>query len=221
MATVTVGQDKFCVHENLICQHSGYLKAAFSGMTEERTTRSVSLDSFEWHHKSFFGIFVHWVYHQQIEFFEDPAFGDDNDQRLFRNCSMLVRAWGLGGKLLAPRFQNDVVDKLFKNVPDLPTQSLARLMDIMQRKEIYKKPYRLLMDHIALKLSTEELMEFSDVHESLNPHCGDGAWEMDLVLVLKDYQTKGADYRAPTAESYHVPLPGVKQEGTSKAQAGS
>lgn len=216
MATITVGQDKFCVHENLICQHSGYFKAAFSGATDEHATRRITLNNMLEECSGMFGTFVHWLYYQEVEIAnEQTGVTIMDDWR--RSCILMVNAWGLGSKLLAPRFQNDVMNELFKIVPRLDAHSLAAVVQATP-KSMFRKPYQLLMDHIGLGLSTKAVLAILD---PLNDFVGCDEVPTDIIIVLKDYQMNIIDDEAATAESYHVPLPVVKQEGTSKAQAGS
>src|SRR5436190_21661889 len=54
----------FVIHEDLLCRHSPYFNAAFHGKFEESRTRSLDYPDTD---PTVFGIFVQWLYTQQVE----------------------------------------------------------------------------------------------------------------------------------------------------------
>jgi hypothetical protein len=89
----------FRVHKNYICHYSPYFDAAFNGSFIEGETQVLELEDTE---PKIFGIFVNWLYTQDIIDEEGrPA-----------SCSDCINLWILADKILVPVLQNQTLGQL-------------------------------------------------------------------------------------------------------------
>ena len=98
IATINVGkegkQKTFYTHINLLKEKSDYFRAALSLNFQEGIIQQVDLPE---HNSHSFGFFVEWAY-----------------QGTFESCcsAELIDVWILADKLMAPKLQNDAIDRL-------------------------------------------------------------------------------------------------------------
>lgn len=101
MNIIREGKEKepFKVHKNYICFYSPYFDAAFNGSFSEGQTQELDLEETE---PKTFGIFVNWLYTQQIV----------NEEGAIPRSSTLIDLWILADKILVPSLQNQTLKLL-------------------------------------------------------------------------------------------------------------
>lgn len=109
----------FKVHKNFVCYHSPFFDAAFNGNFVEGDTQQMKLEDTC---PEAFGIFVNWLYTQDIE----------NNKGELPSCENLMNLWLLADLVLVPRLQNETIDKLDEARRlrgRLPSMLLARVYE--------------------------------------------------------------------------------------------
>lgn len=114
--TVKVGRKEnsktFTVHENLLTKYSDFFRTALNGQWAESKTNSVLLPQ---HNPESFSIFTQYLYDGQIY-----SAKDDEDDRVTAGADWewlrLLEAWRLGDSLLAPSFNDAIVDVVIAKI---------------------------------------------------------------------------------------------------------
>lgn len=95
------GKQKFVLHRNFICHYSPFFDATFNGDFKEGKDQQLDLEETD---PKVFGIFVNWLYTQEIVAPDEyPA-----------TSSHLVRLWVLADRMLVPKLQDDALEEFDK-----------------------------------------------------------------------------------------------------------
>lgn len=203
MITAIFHAQQYCIHEALACHYSEYFKAAFARPGAERDSRKISLDHFPYSVVDQFGIYVHWMYYQQVVLPED-LMEEHNDMKYVveERREQLVDAWQLGAVLKALRFQNDVIDCLFKLIhryeKELLGPQLYRIADMDSDAEIRK----MVIDHVAL---VPNQPDFDYMLRFVHGMADQQRCLRDLVKAVKRHQLIKSEYKDLKAVLYYVP----------------
>ncbi|CZR58478.1 uncharacterized protein PAC_08370 [Phialocephala subalpina] len=110
--------ETFPVHSNYICHYSPFFKAAFQGGFEEADKQEMNLEDTN---PLAFGIFVTWLYTQQI--CRDSEDVMKNDITWY---SILIDLWILADTVLVPRLQNKILEEI--DIHRTATKRIPRLL---------------------------------------------------------------------------------------------
>jgi hypothetical protein len=108
MVTLYAGKsaELFKVHKEFACHYSPFLKAAFnSNFVEGQTQTYQCQDTSEVAVR----LLIHWFYTQTLD---TKPFNANDRQAVLAEDRSLVKLWILADKMLIPRLQNLVVEKL-------------------------------------------------------------------------------------------------------------
>ncbi|TVY53584.1 hypothetical protein LCER1_G007375 [Lachnellula cervina] len=92
-------RQEFLVYKEFICYYSPFFNAAFNGSFEEGATQSIDIVDV---HRKVFGLFVNWIYTQNVVPEQDDASNAPSS-------TTLIELWLLGDRFLIPRLQNEVL----------------------------------------------------------------------------------------------------------------
>jgi hypothetical protein len=157
MVTVNVSlhenapKQPFLIHKNFICHYSPYFDAAFNGNFVEGETQTLDLEDT---HPEVFGVFVQWLYTQQII---EP----EESQRTLSQPRRLMSLWILADKVLVPRLQNETFRRIdcFRKgaTPELWTSVREIYHDIYNNTQI-ESPLReyFVIFHVGCIVKDEE-----------------------------------------------------------------
>ena len=96
------------MHKEFACHHSPVLKAAFNSNFLEGQTQLYTLQD---PGETTGRLFVHWLYFQQLDILDH----DDWESKDKEDVGLsLVELWTLADKLLAPRLQNQIIQKMYR-----------------------------------------------------------------------------------------------------------
>jgi len=127
MVKIFVGgeKQKWCLHEDLLCDRSDYFRKAFQGGFKEAKTKEIYLDKNDIFDTTAFGPFVDWVCGNTLQhryYSGDCIVTQEDLDAMMSYCKLYTLAEYLGIEIL----QNIAVDLFIKHVyQGLDCQSVA------------------------------------------------------------------------------------------------
>jgi BTB/POZ domain len=187
------------VHKDLICYHSPFFNAAFTGPFLEGETQSMTLEDLD---PTIFGFLVHWLYTKKV------TIQESTDGKEWKAMSDL---WLLAQRSLIPQLQNDAMIKLHDRLKTLPNlQMVSFSLYVYNSPETEDTPLRKLAVEILAwhgqgvvwKVWKKEFEKTSGLL-------------YDIIMVLKDYCDCMMDLAGPpqtTADEFFVAVVELDKE---------
>ncbi|KAJ5941325.1 hypothetical protein N7516_001493 [Penicillium verrucosum] len=125
IVTITVGrrEERFYVHESLICASSLFFNRALSGQWKESEEHTVALPEDD---PRIFALYTHWLYAGQIPVIVPCPTMNEAGVNNTREQFHLAKAYVLGDKLLDVEFQNSTIQAI---VEKADTNGFSRYPD--------------------------------------------------------------------------------------------
>lgn len=171
----------FIIHENVICHHSAFFRAAFTGRFREAQNLSLTFTDTS---EEVFGIFVQWLYTQTIQ--------DSKAQLPSRE--LLFELWILADKILVPALQNQTIEALNELRITTSIIEISDIRHVYQNTASGSPLRRLLVDQCAYHLKPDELLDYSEIFPR----------EFLLDITAMFLRGRGLAKKPPNMSTYYV-----------------
>jgi hypothetical protein len=162
-------EQRFKIHKKLICSHSLFFEAAFTGNFLEGQTQRMTMEDTK---PEIFHLLFQWLYSQKIKVQKDSI-----------DLLVLVKLWDLADLCLMPNLQNEVVDLAYRIINRWQQETIwvtTELFNYLYSSETNGDNSLMklcLIDSFCYFSTEDSLTETMDLLPS-------GAW-LDVVLTLK------------------------------------